>query len=196
MFAWLHHLGGRSRGLALLVLVLGAGFLVGYGLASWRGPSDGSPQALEGDRDEPVPLPVVTRPDTVIRYESFHSSCRLLITRVETAGRNLGGYTRDALAVELPGWSVESFGDDEVVLSRATDEPCPQTGGMFTLGIADGQVVVFQGEGTGGEIYAETGIAAADLLPGDRQLLAGGVIIEDPDMVWQYLEGIGHGGEP
>lgn len=197
----------QSReGKMLLATGLGAllvGLALGYGLVGGiggpgggpggRGGADGSDGGQTGPEDvheTQIPLPAVTMPETIIRYESFHRPCRLLITGVEPAGRNLGGYTEEALGEKLPGWTVRQFTAQEVVLYRDTDEPCPEVGGLFTLGIDDGEVVLFEGEPEGGQVYARTGIREEDLLPGDRELLRPGVIIEHKDDVWQYLEGI------
>ncbi|MEX2356288.1 MAG: BofC C-terminal domain-containing protein, partial [Thermaerobacterales bacterium] len=63
----------------------------------------------------------------------------------------------------------------------------------YTLGIHNGKVVVFEGSETGGEIYAETELDAGGLLPGDREVLEAGIIVESEAEIWQYLEGLEHG---
>lgn len=195
MSNWLQ-LPGRRLGLTLAITFL-VGLLGGYGLAGWRqraGTGPGGPSPLvEAGLDQESLLPVVTRPDTVLRFESFHTDCRLLFSRVEPAGRERAGYTRAGLAGLLAGWHIAQFGDDQVVLRRSTDEPCPDTGATFTLGIADGRIVVYRGAAAEGEIYAETGLSADDLLPGDRNLLEQGVVLHGERQIWQFLEGLNHG---
>lgn len=194
-----------AAGVGILLTGVVLGYGLGGGLSGGRtGP--GGPGARgdsRGDTGDPgggtgmedihraqTPLPAVTMPETIIRYESFHRPCRLLFTGVEPAGRQLGGFTEEALAAEMEGWTVRQFTAEEVVLYRDTDDPCPEVGGLFTLGIHGGEVVLFDGEPEGGQVYARTGIHEGDLLPGDRELLRHGVIIEHKDDVWQYLEGI------
>lgn len=187
---------GRRLGLTLAITFL-VGLLGGYAWAGWRhrvgtGPGRSSP-LVEAGLDQEDLLPVVTRPETVLRFESFHTDCRLLFSRVEPAGRARAGYTREGLMDILAGWQIAQFGHDQVVLRRSTDEPCPDTGATFTLGIADGRIVVYRGAAAEGEIYAETGMGASDLLPGDRQLLEQGVVVHGERQIWQFLEGLNHG---
>jgi len=171
--------------------------LGGYALSGWRQRAAGDPggpgSLVEAGLDQESLLPVVTRPETVLRFESFYTECRLLFSRVEPAGRTRAGFTREGLAQLLEGWHIAQFGDDQVVLRRSTGEPCPDTGATFTLGIAQGRIVVYRGTAAEGEIYAETGLSAADLLPGDRSLPEEGVVVHGERQIWQFLEGLSHG---
>lgn len=217
MSRWL--LGDGRRRLGAIVLVI-VGLLGGYnllgghklispgrrtggggpgGITKITGGTPGSEAADEaGAFDGPGAagaLPVVTRAETVLRFESYYLPCRLTFSQVELAGRERSGFTEAGLAQVLASWSIQQFGDDEVVLRRDTAAPCPDSGVTFTLGIAEGKVVVYRGKPPGGEIYAATGLAAVDLLPGDRALLEQGVVLVGERQIWQYMEGLSHGAD-
>ena len=82
--------------------------------------------------------------------------------------------TREDLEGTFTAWEVVSFSEAEVVMERKIT-PLPQV--LYTIAIADGQIVVFKGVRSDADIYLETGVSPAHLPAEDQSRLEEGIFI-------------------
>lgn len=150
-------------------------------------------------RRQPValPRPSTVEADTKLIWVTTYTVCGDEERRESAPDSAMIGQTLEQLQAANPGWRVESFAREQVVLRR-NEQLCPLHRDNRTLKIKDGALVIYYGtpDRLGPEVRAVPDVVPTSLADDDRALLEKGLLFTNSDpsaleeMISSYLEGI------
>lgn len=185
----------------LLLVIIGAvmGFVIITRSTPW---SDSRAEK----RPEPPPLapkaapvvekqgpPVVTLgPEATVVYHTKYKTCgRVITSEPQRIPDQMVNLTAEQIRIAYPGWTIQDFRPDRLVLSATRDGLCPDMQKYRYIGIKDGKVAIFYGKPGEGELVKEvTAIEVSRLSPEDQEVLKKGITANGDSDVAAYLEGV------
>lgn len=150
-------------------------------------------------RRQPVtlPRPPTVEVDTKLIWVTTFTVCGDEERRESAPDCNLIGLNLEQMQAANPGWRVESFAREQVVLRR-TEQLCPLHRDNRTLKITNGALVIYYGtpDRLGPEVRVVPDVVPTSLADDDRAVLERGLLFTSSDpstleeMISSYLEGI------
>lgn len=146
----------------------------------------------EGLKDDTV-MDYVSKPrinsDTRLILKTLYTQCgNTVIDRHEING-SLVGLDKEGLLRHYPGWTVEKFEGEEVILSTKVEGPCP---GHYVLRANNGYIAIYKIAEEGDEVFVEnTDIPLSILRLRDQDRIRKGLLLGDIEEVNRYLEDFG-----
>lgn len=128
---------------------------------------------------------------TQIWQKIFYKKCGDTETTELHPVEPLVGLPLAQLQKVYPGWQVERFDAEQIVMQLQVDGYCQEHANHFFIGIKDGYVAVYYGRPDKRPILKEiTKIKVDTLLPGDVQELEQGMVFESKEELLRTLEGM------
>ncbi len=189
-----------KRFVPILGITLFIAFALGYYFIN-----DKEPDSLQRPEGEASAEKVGenTREDTVTGYVSkprttlntrlilktLYTQCgHTVVQRHEIKGP-LIGLDKEGLLGFYPGWTVEKFGDEEIILSAKVEGPCP---GHYVLKSNNDYIAIYEIAENGEEVFVEdTDIPLSILRLRDQDRIREGLLLDDIEEVNRYLEDFG-----
>ena len=111
-------------------------------------------------------------PNCSIIFKRHYNDCGHTIEQYSSIPTELVNKTEEDLREQYPGWTVEEFSRNQIILYREFDSEC---GEHYILREKDGKVVVYLKTGDTEELVEETDIATEFLTETDKIELQNGI---------------------
>lgn len=140
--------------------------------------------------------PVRIGPDTEMVYNFHYRETGKTVREVRRPTSDMVNLTLESLRRYYPGYRIEQFTRERVVLAAEVDGPDPETVAderrrFRTIGIRDGYVTIFLGKKRPDQPVKYQTQIPVDMLPQrDREALSSGIVVEGDREVAGYLEGL------
>lgn len=126
-------------------------------------------------------------PETQLEFRVFYTECGHSYIQYRIIPEAYIGLNEEELKSKLPGWSVQKFNRDYVVLTKVTNGKCPR---HLIVKTSQGRVVVFY-DNENNDIREITSILELNLKEIDRQRLLHGIKIDNEIDLQHLLEDFG-----
>jgi hypothetical protein len=121
--------------------------------------------------------------------KTLYKECGHIVVDRKDIPEQLAGLGEEELLEHYPGWEVEKFQGDEIILFRQVEGACP---GHYVLRMLSGYVAIYMTAENDGETLVEvTDIPVSILRLKDQQRLREGILLDSMEEVDQYLEDLG-----
>lgn len=132
---------------------------------------------------------IKTSPNARLILKTYHLRCGHTTVERQNIEGTLVDLDQEGLLGHYPGWEIEKFQSDEVILHRRVEGACP---GHFLLKAENGYIAIFSIVEDGKEEISEvTDIPISILRLKDQQRLREGILLDSIEEVNQYLEDLG-----
>jgi len=184
----------------IFVTVLVIAFALGYYFTGDKEPDmlqrPDDLEIVEEDAEEPSDDTIMdyvseprTTPHTRIILKTYYMRCGHTAVDRQDIDTSLIGLDEEGLLGHYPGWDVERFESEEVILLRQLEGACP---GHYVLKVNNGYVAIYRITENGEEILIEiTDIPLSILRLRDQDRLRQGMLLDSIEEVNHYLEDLG-----
>lgn len=181
-------------------ILLAAAFIIGYLAVNEENPDmvqrpdeEGTAKGQEEQQTDNTYMDYVPEPVSTIQtrllLKTLYKGCGHIEVERRDIPEQLAGLGEEELLEHYPGWEVEKFQGDEIILFRQVEEACP---GHYVLRMLSGYVAIYMTAENGGETLVEvTDIPVSILRLKDQQRLKEGILLDSMEEVDQYLEDLG-----
>ncbi|MGI6703480.1 MAG: hypothetical protein ACOX42_05530 [Clostridia bacterium] len=184
----------------IFVTVLVAAFVLGYYFIGdndhdmLQRPED--IEMVEKDAEQPSDDTIMdnisgprTTPGTRLILKTYYIRCGHTVVDRQDIHIPLVGLGEEGLLAHYPGWDVEKFQQEEVILLRKVEGACP---GHYVLRAVNGYVAIYKTAENGEEVLTEvTDIPLSILRLRDQDRLRQGMLLDSMEEVNHYLEDLG-----
>lgn len=127
-----------------------------------------------------------TTPNTILVFKKYYKDCEHTISSMSNIEEKMINLTEEEIKERYPGWDVEKFSKQEVVLSKNLESFC---GEHYILTEEDNYISVYILDEEGNKILKEKGNISAEYLPEtDRISLRNGIAIYGTEALNKLLE--------
>jgi hypothetical protein len=153
-------------------------------------------QQLKNERFEPQEVTkqdskIKITPNTDLVQKIMYTKCGDEETLHTKPPENLIGLNYNQVQKVYPGWNIEKFDTNEILLTIRIDSFCREHANNMFVGIKDGYVAIYYGKPGAKAILKElTKIPVAKIMQQDREELKQGLPVQSREELLRTLEGL------
>ena len=153
-------------------------------------------QQLKNERFEPQEVTkqdskIKVTPNTDLVQKIMYTKCGDEETLHTKPPENLIGLNYSQVQKVYPGWNIEKFDTNEILLTIRIDSFCREHANNMFVGIKDGYVAIYYGKPGAKAILKEvTKIPVAKIMQQDREELKQGLPVQSREELLRTLEGL------